>query len=130
MRSLCCLLLILHAGPIVANELTIERIFADPALSGPTPRAVKVSPDGLRVGLLRGREADQHQLDLWSYDVRDGSLQMRVDSKRLVSVEQLSEAERARRERERSADYRGIVDYDWAPDGLIVHVRLPLNRLG
>jgi dipeptidyl-peptidase-4 len=117
MRSLCCLLLMLHAGPIVANELTIERIFGDPELSGPTPRAVKVSPDGLRVGLLRGREADQHQLDLWSYDVRDGSLQMRVDSRRLVPAEQLSEAERARRERERSADYRGIVDYDWAPDG-------------
>jgi len=117
MRGLCCLLLILHACPIVANELTIERIFGDPALSGPTPRAVKVSPDGLRVGLLRGRESDQHQLDLWSYDVRDGSLQMRVDSKRLVGVEQLSDAERARRERERSADYHGILDYEWAPDG-------------
>jgi dipeptidyl-peptidase-4 len=117
MRGLCCLLLILQATPIVANELTIERIFGDPALSGPTPRAVKVSPDGHRVGMLRGRESDQHQLDLWSYDVRDGSLQMRVDSKRLVGEERLSDAERARRERERSADYHGIVDYDWAPDG-------------
>jgi dipeptidyl-peptidase-4 len=117
MRAMWCPLLMLNALPVVAKELTIERIFGDPALSGPTPRAVKVSPDGRRVGMLRGRESDQHQLDLWSYDVRDGSLKMRVDSKQLVGVEQLSDAERARRERERSADYRGIIDYDWAPDG-------------
>jgi dipeptidyl-peptidase 4 len=117
MRGLCCLLLMLHTLSVAASELTIERIFGDPALSGPTPRAVKVSPDGRRVGMLRGRESDQHQLDLWSYDVGDGSLKMRVDSKRLVGVEQLSDAERARRERERSADFHGIVEYEWAPDG-------------
>jgi len=44
--------------------------------------------------MLQGRESDQYQLDLWSYDVDDGSLQMRVDSKRLVGVEKLSDAER------------------------------------
>jgi dipeptidyl-peptidase 4 len=99
-----------------ASELTIQRIFGDPALSGPTPRAVKISPDGLRVAMLRGRATDQHQLDLWSYDVRDRTLEMRVDSKKLVAVEQLSLAERSRRERERIADYHGIVDYEWAPD--------------
>ena len=111
------LLLLLITVPTGASELTIQRIFGDPALSGPTPRAVKVSPDGRRVGLLRGRDTDQHQLDLWLYDVAGGALQMRVDSKKLVPEEQLSDAERARRERERVADYHGIVDYDWAPDG-------------
>jgi dipeptidyl-peptidase-4 len=117
MRCICCLLLVLIALPAAASDLTLERIFGDPALSGPTPRAVKVSPDGRRVGLLRGRDTDQHQLDLWSYDVADGTLQMRVDSKKLVAEEHLSDAERARRERERIADYHGIVDYEWAPDG-------------
>lgn len=122
-----CLLMVLSALPAAAAELTIERIFADPALSGPTPRGVKVSPDGRRVGLLRGRASDQHQLDLWSYDVADGTLRMRVDSKKLVAVEELSDAERARRERERAADYRGIVDYDWAPDGRHVLFSLGAN---
>ena len=117
MRRICCLLLILFAIPAVADNLTLERIFADPALDGPTPRGVKVSPDGRRVGLLRGRATDQHQLDLWTYDVKDNALQMRVDSKKLAPAEQLSEAERARRERERTAEYHGIVEYDWAPDG-------------
>ena len=116
MRSAYCLILILIALPAAATELTIARIFGDPALSGPTPRAVQVSPDGRRVGLLRGRADDQHQLDLWSYDVAEGALKLRVNSRQLVPAEQLSQVERARRERERTADYHGIVEYKWAPD--------------
>jgi dipeptidyl-peptidase 4 len=114
---LCCLLLMLLSLPAAAADLTLERIFADPGLAGATPRGVKVSPDGRRVGLLRGRDSDRHQLDLWTYDIKSGRLEMRVDSTRLVPQEHLSDAERARRERERTADYHGIVDYDWAPDG-------------
>jgi dipeptidyl-peptidase-4 len=95
----------------------LERIFGDPALIGATARGVKVSPDGRRVGLLQGRPNDRHQLDLWTYDVKSGKLDMRVDSMQLVPAEQLSDAEKARRERERTADFHGIVDYDWAPDG-------------
>lgn len=110
------MLLIASALPAVAGDLTLERIFGDPALSGATPRAVKISPDGLEVGMLRGRESDQHQLDFWSYDVRHGTLEMQVDSKRLDAVEALSAAERSRRERERIADFHGIVAYQWAPD--------------
>ncbi len=77
---------------------------------------MQVSPDGRRVGLLRGRADDQHQLDLWSYDIAERALKLRVDSKQLVPAEQLSSIERARRERERTADYHGIVEYKWAPD--------------
>ena len=117
MRGIGLLTLMLLAMPAAANDLSLERIFADPSLAGPTPRGVKVSPDGGRVALLRGRATDGHQLDLWTYDVKTGRLELRVDSTRLSPQEHLSDAERARRERERTADYRGIVDYDWAPDG-------------
>jgi dipeptidyl-peptidase-4 len=116
-RRLYCLWLLLMALPAAAGDLTLERIFGDPALAGAIPRGVKVSPDGRRVGLLQGRATDRHQLDLWTYDVKTGKLEMRVDSTRLVPAEQLSDAEKARRERERIADFHGIVDYDWAPDG-------------
>ena len=115
-RRLGCLLLIMLAVPVMAGDLTLARIFADPSLGGPTPRGVKVAPDGRRVALLRGRAANGHQLDLWMYDVKTGQLEMRVDSAQLSPQENLSDAERARRERERSADFHGIVDYDWAPD--------------
>src|SRR6202790_3821886 len=117
MRGIVLLTLMLLAMPAAANDLSLERIFADPSLAGPTPRGVKVSPDGGRVALLRGRATDGHQHDLWTYDVKTGRLELRVDSTRLSPQEHLSDAERARRERERTADYRGIVDYDWAPDG-------------
>jgi dipeptidyl-peptidase 4 len=126
MHRLCAMLLppilmllnpqTVSASPPAANELTIARIFGDPGLSGATPRGLRISPDGTRVAMLRGRDTDQHQLDLWSYDLRDGALRMRVDSARLVAVEQLSLAERSRRERERIADFHGIVNYEWAPD--------------
>jgi len=117
MRRIFCVLLMLLTVPTMANDLTLERIFAEPALAGPTPRGVKISPNGRRVGLLRGSDTDHHQLDLWTYDIKTGRLEKRVDSLRLAAHEQLSDAERARRERERIAEYRGIVDYDWAPDG-------------
>ncbi len=117
MRRACHLLLIFIAQAVSADELTIARIFGDVALSGPTPRAIQISPDGRRVGLLRGRDDDRYQLDLWSYDVASGKLALRVDSRKLVPAEQVSAAERARRERERTAAYHGIVEYKWAPDG-------------
>jgi dipeptidyl-peptidase 4 len=79
MRRICCLLLTLLVMPAVASDLSIERIFADPALLGVTPRGVKVAPDGRRVGLLRGRAPNQHQLDLWTYDVTTGRLELRVN---------------------------------------------------
>jgi dipeptidyl-peptidase-4 len=117
MRLICCLWLLMMPLCAVSEELTIERLFADPSLAGPTPRAVKVSPEGHRVALLRGRADDQHQLDLWVYDVSDSTLRMRVDSRKLAPTEQVSPQELARRERERIADFHGIVNYDWAPDG-------------
>jgi dipeptidyl-peptidase-4 len=111
---LLCFALVLPAS---AAELTLERIFGDPALSGPTPRAVQVSPDGTRVSFVRGRADDQHQLDLWEYNLADKTTRLLVDSRQLLPDEHLSDAEKARRERERTADFHGILGYDWAPDG-------------
>ncbi|HEX7644135.1 MAG TPA: S9 family peptidase [Burkholderiaceae bacterium] len=103
--------------PAYADQLTIERLHADPALSGPGVRQLQVAPDGSRVTFLRGRPDDQFQLDLWEFNLHDKSLRRLVDSKALVPEEKLSDAEKARRERERTAAYHGIAHYDWSPDG-------------
>lgn len=116
-RILALMLSGLMSLPALADSLSLERIFGDPALAGPAPRAVQVSPDGSRVSFLRGRADDQHQLDLWEYNLRDHATRLLVDSRRLVPDEQISDAEKARRERERTADFHGILSYDWAPDG-------------
>src|SRR3990170_6202495 len=111
------LLLLLLPLPAMAEKLTIDLIFGGKSLSGRTPHGVKISPDGHRVGFLRGRDDDQFQLDLWVYDVDQHKTRMLVDSKKLLPEERLTDAEKARRERARTAALHGILDYDWAPDG-------------
>lgn len=117
MRFLFCFLALLAGGPAAAERLTLDRIHADPALGGPGVRNLKVSPDGARVTFLRGRADNQFQLDLWEYNLKDKTTHRLVDSQILVPDENLSSAEQARRERERTASLKGILNYSWSPDG-------------
>jgi dipeptidyl-peptidase 4 len=103
--------------PVSAEPLTIARIFADPDLSGPRLREPKFSPDGRYVTYLQGKADNKDQLDLWAFDTRNGSARMLVDSRQLVSEEKLSAEEEARRERQRTASLRGIVEYEFSSDG-------------
>jgi dipeptidyl-peptidase-4 len=119
--------LALPAVPACADQLTIERLHADPALSGPGVRQLEMAPDGSQVTFLRGRDDDQFQLDLWAFDLRDNALHRLVDSKALAPEEAPSDVEKARRERERTASYRGIAHYDWSPDGKQLLVSLAGN---
>lgn len=107
------------ADPAAAQQkLTLERVFASPDLSGPQPRALKLSPDGKLVTLLKPRVDEKERLDLWAIDSSTGAERMLVDSKKTGSGAELSEAEKMQRERDRSvAGNTGIVSYDWAPDG-------------
>lgn len=103
------------------TPLTIERLFASPSLSGPTPSGVKYSPDGTRVTFLKAREDDGDRFDLWQFDVATGAQSMLVDSKLLEPTEvELSEEEKALRERKRIAGRKGIVDYDWGTASTIL----------
>ena len=102
--------------------LTIERLYGSPSLSGPAPRGVKFSPDGQRVTFLKGRPDEQDRFDLWQFDVKTGLQSRLIDSQLLQPVEaELSELEKATRERKRIAGAKGIVDYDWGTaDTLLV----------
>ena len=53
-----------------AAELTIDRLFDAPALSGPTVVGLRISPDGSRVTYLQGNADDKDRLDLWEYNIR------------------------------------------------------------
>jgi dipeptidyl-peptidase-4 len=122
MRSLllAALPLLVAAAPIPnvpQQPLTLDRIFASPPLSGPSPRAVKLSPDGKLATLLEPRADDRDRYDLWAVDTATGDRRMLVDSLKIGSGAALSEAEKMRRERTRIGGTKGIVDYEWAPDG-------------
>lgn len=96
------------------TELPLERLYASPALTGPTPLNVKYSPDSNRVTFLKARQDDHNRFDLWQLDVATGEQSLLVDSGLLEPVEvELSEAEKALRERKRIAGRSGILDYSW-----------------
>lgn len=123
-RAALAAIAMIAVHPTMAAELTLERVFASPALSGPMPRELKLSPDGRTATLLRPRPDDRDRYDLWAVDVATGTSRMLVDSTKLGTGAALSETERMNRERQRIASVKGIAGYDWAPDssGLLVPI--------
>ncbi len=116
--SLAALLLVPMSPALAQQKLTLERVFANPDLAGPQPRALKLSPDGKLVTLLKPRPDEKERLDLWAIDTVTGAQRMLVDSKKTGSGAALSEAEKMQRERDRTvAGSTGITSYDWSPDG-------------
>ncbi|WP_242653325.1 S9 family peptidase [Sphingomonas jatrophae] len=106
------------AVPALAQQpLTLDRIFASPDLSGPSPVELKLSPDGRYAAQLKNRADDIDRYDLWLIDTATGAQRMLVDSKAIGSGAALSEEEKMRRERARVGGRTGIVSYGWAPDG-------------
>ena len=121
MRAWIAIVVMLTGIPALADEpipqkLTLERVFASPSLAGPSPRALKLSPDGALLASLRPRESDRERFDLWATDTATGDARMLVDSTKFGGGA-LSEAEKMQRERARIGGSKGIVAYDWAPDG-------------
>lgn len=121
--ALGALLLLPVTAAQAQEKLTLERVFASPDLAGPQPRALKLSPDGKLVTLLKPRADEKERLDLWAIDTATGAERMLVDSKKTGSGAELSEAEKMQRERDRSvAGSTGITSYDWSPDGKTILV--------
>jgi dipeptidyl-peptidase-4 len=127
MRTLFLALALTLAPPLAAEPtlpLTLERLFANPPLLGTPPRALSIAPDGRHIAWLGPRADDPLRYDLWIEEVASGAGRMAVDSLALSAGGPLSEAELMRRERARLASSRGIVDYQWAPDGKALLVPL------
>ena len=111
---------LLAATPAMAEKLPAQRIFESPDISGPRARGVKLSPDGRSVTYIKTRADDLTITDLWIADVAGGEPRLLLDGKQLAPAErQLSEAEKARRERAGVAT-RGVVDYAWDSLGKVI----------
>ena len=112
------------ADRVSEPKLTLSRVFGSPDLSGVQPRGLKLSPDGTLLTSLKPRADEKERFDLWALDTRTGQERMLVDSKKVGSGAELSEVEKMQRERARIAGSKGIVAYDWAPDGKTILVPL------
>lgn len=111
--------------PLYAEELTVERIYGEPNLTGTALRSARLSPDGSRVSYLKAKPEDRQRFDLWEYDIAGKQDRLLVDSDSLVPGQEiLSDEEKARRERKRLFA-SGIVEYFWAEDGK--SLLFPLN---
>ena len=109
--------------PAAQGNLTFERVMQG-GLSGGGGRPPRLSPDGKLLTQLRPRDGEPERYDLWAQDLATGQWRMLVDSKKVGSGAELSEAEKMQRERARIGGLRGIVTYDWAPDGRSILVPL------
>ena len=107
-----------------APGLTLERVFASPDINGPSPRALRLSPDGSLLTVLRNRADEKERYDLWALDPASGAWRMLVDSSKVGTGAELSEAEKMQRERLRSGGIKGILTYDWTADGKAILVPL------
>lgn len=104
----------------VQGGLTPERLHAAPPLNGTSVNRAKIAPNGEFVTLLQGRKDDAAQQDLWAYDLKTGEGRLLVDSTDLLGKpEELSAEEKNRRERARQYG-RGIVDYSWVGQDLLL----------
>ena len=96
--------------------LPLARLFDSPSLSGPTPNQAAFSPDGRRIAWLRPADDDHERLDLWVHDLDQGHARCVVDARTLGDERELSDVEKARRERLRIFSV-GIVEFVWSADG-------------
>jgi dipeptidyl-peptidase-4 len=113
-RALPIIALLAMSSTVAAAELPIARVFAAPALNGPAPRGVKISSDGALVSYLKPESSDQTTFDLWVRPVKGGKERLLIDGSKVEPKDALlSEAEKSRRERERTAGAHGVTDYAW-----------------
>ncbi|WP_255832502.1 S9 family peptidase [Kordiimonas sp. SCSIO 12603] len=118
MKTILAAALLAASMPAVAEEFTIDRLVAGPSINGSSMRGLQMSPDGKRITFLRGKENNRNQLDLWEFDTKSGKAKLLIDSNVLLGgkKEELSEEEKARRERQRIGGISGITRYFWSKD--------------
>jgi dipeptidyl-peptidase 4 len=93
------------------KQLTIERIFSAPSLSGHLARGLEWTPNGMRISFIEGYG---DTAELWTMDASTGEKKILLDAATLKSVTQP--------EKEKAIQSTGLgrvqaENYAWAPNG-------------
>ncbi|MEH0165006.1 DPP IV N-terminal domain-containing protein [Paucibacter sp. JuS9] len=104
----------LVAAPAATDELTLDRIYADPPLAGRLPRAANLSPAGQWLTFLQPSEADSEVMELWGQPLPAGKPRRLLAMSDLIggAKAELTEAEKMALERRRIQG-SGILSYQW-----------------
>jgi dipeptidyl-peptidase 4 len=97
-----------------ARQLTVERIYSAPPLSGNTTEGIEWAPDGKRFSYLEDGPPARKGVELWTMDAATGERKVLVNAETLKSVMQP--------EKEKAIQSTGLgrvqtENYQWAPDG-------------
>lgn len=100
--------------PGVAQELTIEAIFAANGITGRAPDSIKWSPDGKKVSYMIHSEQSE-KADLYYIDVATAKPAVLVASEKIAAMTPRIATGKDDRERDNRARYR-VASYHWSPD--------------
>ncbi len=112
-----CWLWLLCVMVVQADELSVERLMASPALQGSTQNQLQFVPHSERISFLQNRRDNARQFDLWWW--QPGSIaQPLVTAEQVLAngFQKISAEEMAARERQRITA-TGLTEYHWHPDG-------------
>jgi dipeptidyl-peptidase 4 len=97
------------------GELTIDRIFSQPSLSGRLTRGLAWSPDGKRLTFLDAKGTGKDaKTELWSLDPSSGERTVLISSDKLESI---FPAPPTRQSQATGAGRRAPSQYQWSPNG-------------
>jgi dipeptidyl-peptidase-4 len=100
--------------PAVAQELTIQSIYAPNGLTGRAPDTVRWSPDGKKVSYFLHQEQGD-KADLYYIDVTTGKPAVLVGSEQIAAMKPPVTGSKDDREKDNRARYN-VAGYHWAPD--------------
>jgi dipeptidyl-peptidase 4 len=102
-------------APAAGKQLTVERIYSQPSLSGRLTRGLTWTPDGKQLSYFEtkgsGKEA---KTELWTMDAASGERKLLVAADKLESI---LPADSSKPTQATGLGRRAPAQYQWAPDG-------------
>src|SRR5258708_33981176 len=109
--------------PSSGKQLTVERIYSQPSLSGRLTRGLTWTPDGKQVSYFEtkgsGRDA---KTELWAMDAASGERRLLVAADKLEAI---LPADISRPTQATGLGRRAPSQYQWAPDGTGILLQSP-----
>ena len=98
------------------GKFSLERLHSRPFIFGTSPKMVKWAADGTKIAFL-WNDSGEIFFDLWMASIPECKLTRLTDMKSVPAIPKEDETRTEREIKEAEIYNRGIVDFDWSPDG-------------